>query len=106
MTMAQQPRAEKVIVHEVAPRPGFSDPGVAFTTIFNIYAVREMGLEIITEAAKLIAQEYLSNPELVKLIDRDRLRDEITAAIGRAFVEKLLGKEEAKDHAESEKPSR
>lgn len=82
--------------------PGYEQ--IAFTTVFNLHAVRIMGLEIINETATLIAQQFLKDPELIKLIDRDKIRDEITAAIGRAFVEKLLGKEAPV--AEPAKPSR
>lgn len=69
--------------------PGYE--GIAFTTIFNIHAVRTMGLEVINATAERIAHEFLTDPELMKFIDRDKIQTAITDAIGRAFVEKLMG---------------
>lgn len=70
------------------------DQSIVFSARFSIYAAQQLGLEVMYEAAKVIAAEFLTNPDLQKFIDRDKISQEITAAIGRAFVEKLMGKEE------------
>lgn len=66
---------------------------VVFTAIFHAYAVKELGINILDAAAKGFAEKLLEDKELVAAaLDREKLTAAITDAIGRAFVERLLGK--------------
>jgi len=69
-----------------------TDEHIFFTVAFEHYIAKQLGLDIVEAAGKAIAAKLLrEDKELLEAcLDRDKLAAEITNAIGRAFVSRLL----------------
>lgn len=67
------------------------DGGIVFNVAFDQFLMRQAPVDILDKVTSLIAEDFVKQEDISKLIDRESLSKAITEAIGKAFVDRLLG---------------